>query len=152
MPVRLVVQDVVGEVNDVVSVDIIVEQADTGVSGFFFEVDTADHQVAQITEVQFPNLGGLTIVFPATLPSPDTVLLGAADSSDIITGTSSPQVLATVCVQLGSQPGTTAITLTALLMDDDNLSQPRDLIIGAIIVNGSITVNQGTGGQNSCGG
>ena len=132
-PPILSVADGTGSASQTIQVDIELEQIFDGISGFVIDATVADPAIARIESVTLP-VYGIELVVGAPGPS---VTIVVADAEGVVDGQVSLIVIATLDVQLLSA-GSTQITLTVDQLDSDT---GQDLIPGAMLNPGTITVN-----------
>ena len=128
---RITIADAIGNVGQVVPVDVAIFEARTGISGYAIAVSVADPSVARITNVSLPEFG-LTQVSP--LPS-SSVDIMAVDLPGLLEGDIDEAWLATLYIEM-LKAGTTGLTLELRSIDDDdgNIVMPQ-LVSGTISVN-----------------
>jgi hypothetical protein len=104
----------VSAVGESAVVNITLDSAPNGISGYFVTVSVTDPAVANLTSVTFPSWAGLH--FNAPLPSTEC-WISAADLNETITPGSTNVPFASFTVK-GLQAGSTTITIDILEIDD----------------------------------
>jgi len=97
-------------------VNLTLNRAPNGLSGYNLTVALANISIAEIISVTFPAWA--TLNANSSLPA-DSVWMKAVDLNDEITSADTNITLGTITVR-GDKPGTTSITATVTKMDDDN--------------------------------
>ncbi|MCH7653216.1 MAG: hypothetical protein IIB14_06015 [Chloroflexi bacterium] len=133
MPVNITVADGQGNVGTTLSLEIRVQQASGGISGFVMDVTISDPSIATITGVTLPDYG---LVFVNGTPGP-TVGVLIADLNGVLDGVLSDSLMATIDVQLLSS-GAAELNAAFTLLDNDSGANLVPFVIvapGAVIAN-----------------
>jgi hypothetical protein len=120
---------------DVVSLDIILDSAENGLSGYNLTLSLSNPEIAEIVSVDFPDWASLKD--SSKLPS-DAAWIKAVDLNDNVKPGQKNVKLATLKIRCDSY-GSSEIRITVNRLDDDS-GNP----IAAAISNGRITVGQVT--------
>jgi hypothetical protein len=121
-------------VNDTTDIDLVLDRALFGLSGYKITLTLADPTVGEFTAVSYPAWAALT----DQSPLPDgSVWIKAMDLNSAVEGDTSDLILGTITLH-GLAEGTSAIEITVDQLDDDN----GDLITPST-TNGELTVTAG---------
>jgi PKD repeat protein len=115
------------------TVNVVLEDAPAGLSGYNITVELANGAKAEITAITLPAWAG---VYQKSGVPADTAWIKALDLNRQVEAGATGVVLATITTR-GDQLGSTAITVTATAMDDDNGSR-----IATSSTDGTLTVIQ----------
>ena len=133
----LTIENVSGAVGALASVDVVLQNATSGVSGFDIEIEVTKSSVAEIDSVSLPAYGFVTQV--TGIPGP-SVKVSAIDFNHLleprrVSALPSSDVLATLMVKLLS-PGTTDLNFTLIRIDDES----GDVSLNPSVNSGKVTV------------
>ena len=133
VPVNITVADGQGNVGTTINLQIQVQQASGGISGFVFDATISDPAVATITGVTLPDYG---LAFTNGVPGQTASIL-MADLNSVLDGVLNNSLMATIEVQLLS-PGTAQLNAAFTLLDNDS---GANLIPFVIVDPGSVVSN-----------
>ena len=122
-----------GNVGTTINLQIQVQQASGGISGFVFDATISDPAVATITGVTLPDYG---LAFTNGVPGQTASIL-MADLNSVLDGVLNNSLMATIEVQLLS-PGTAQLNASFTLLDNDS---GANLIPFVIVDPGSVVSN-----------
>lgn len=128
---RIEITDASGNVGQTVPVQVMIFDAETGISGFIIVVSVADPRVGRITNVEMPKLG---IEEFSEVPATSITIM-AADIQELLQGDIKEAWLATLDIELLKE-GTTELLVDVRQVDDD-----QGNIVQSEVVFGTLTVN-----------